>query len=185
MTLSRPPAMPSLPSDMRDDEEQQRIAQQKVAYKAELERQIMAKQQQQQQGLRPSTTEVAPDDEFAIHAPSPEDLFGLLKLCGSEDGVIAYLARLWSMSTTAIGPTVRGWIKALPDVPPPSRQRSAPPVISPAVSAFALANATAGQHAKRPPQVMQIREPPPSAPVPTSAPNLVAAMRALDARLSA
>ena len=171
----RPPPVDAL-QDMSELEK----ALQKAEYRAALAEQIAVKQQQ------PPSEEISAADDFRkVVAPSPEDLFGLLKLCGSEDGVIAYLAKHWSMSTTAIGPTVRGWIKALPDVPPPSRQRSAPPVISPAVSAFALANATAGQHAKRPPQVMQIREPPPSAPVPTSAPNLVAAMRALDARLSA
>jgi len=176
--LSRPPAMPHLPG--ATDEEQKQAAERKAKYKAELEQQMLEKA-----AAAKDPEPRAPDvsDEFQIHAPTPDDLFGLLKLCGSEKGVIDYLARLWNMEASTIAPTVRIWIKALPAVPPPSRQRSAPPLISPAVSAFALARAPAAQRAMRPPDVMRV-EPPPSAPVQSSREAVIAAMRGLDARLN-
>ena len=179
--LSRPPAMPRLPGAV-DEEEQQREAKRKAEYRAELERQMLEKAAAAgQEGAPRSSTDL--DDEFRIHAPTPDDLFGLLKLCGSDDKVIDYLARLWGMDSSSIAPTVRGWIKALPAVPPPSRQRSAPPLLSPAVTAYALARAPAATRAMRPPDVLRV-EPPPSAPVQSSREAVIMAMRGLDARLN-
>ena len=72
------------------------------------------------------THPTAPSVARAIIAPSLDDLFGLRKLCGSDIGVIEYLANWYDMEADAIAPTVQGWLANCPDVQPPSRQRSAP-----------------------------------------------------------
>lgn len=122
-------------------------------------------------------------------APSVEDLYGLYSLCGSEHGVVTYLAKLYGLTPDEIAPTVHGWLESLPAVPPPSRQRSAPPVLNPALEArLAHANPRSTLLRIQPPDVMRIE-------VPQSAPcgqnlaaergqKLVAAMRALESRMN-
>lgn len=65
---------------------------------------------------------------------SYEDLHELFRLCaGNEAEVVQTLARLWQMDPSAIRPLVRSWfsIATFPPIVPPSRSRSAPPVLSP------------------------------------------------------
>lgn len=158
------------------------LRKQKLAdYKAELDRQISEKQnpvedkrQERKGGL--------------LHPPTPADLFGLLKLCGSEDGVTEYLARLYGMEASTIAPTVHGWIKSLPTVPPPSRQRSAPAAPSSFQSgSMTVVDPRGRQQQQQQPggviQICRIKTPPASAPVRNSA-DISAGLRAINARLS-
>ena len=63
-----------------------------------------------------------------ITPPSVEDLFALYRLCGgSESRVVELLAKLWDTQPAAIASVVKGWMSGLPDAPPPSRRRTAPP----------------------------------------------------------
>ena len=127
---------------------------------------------------------------FDAYVPAAEDLMGLYQLCGSEEKVVEYLARLNGIPAETIAPIVRSWISGLPKLPVPSRQRSAPPVLNPpfASVAAAVAKAVSGAPAaarsstQLPPQVMKI-VPPSSAPARGSA-GVVAAFRALDSRLN-
>ena len=163
------------------------LRKQKLAeYKAELDRQIEAKQQAKQQDEAFKRPEQGKPG--GLVAPTPADLLGLLKLCGSEDSVVDYLARVWGMDASTIAPTVRGWIKALPAVPPPSRQRSAPPA-APSFGAPSTSTAVLNLRGKQQPennviQICRIKTPPASAPVKPSAPALMSAIRAVNARLS-
>ena len=135
------------------------------------------------------------------YVPAMEDLMGLYQLCGSEEKVVDYLARLNGIPNEAIAPIVHSWIQALPKLPLPSRQRSAPPALNPPYASVAAAvakamasssgapAAAAVSHGKRqqlqhelPPQVMKII-PPNSAPARGSN-SVVAAFRALDSRLN-
>ena len=122
-------------------------------------------------------------------APSLEDLYALRALCGSEEGTIAHLARCFDIPAETCAPVVHEWLEALPPIPPPSRQRSAPPVLAPAAHAriaAALASAT-GADIPSPfaAASSSLRIPPGSAPpAPGSGPGVIAAMRALDARLN-
>lgn len=124
-------------------------------------------------------------EERSIHPPTIEDLYGLLKLCGSESGVVDYFSRWYQLPKDTIQPTILGWLAALPAVPPPSRMRSAPAMSGPrtaaAAPALTLRKPTA---AVRGPDILPIKTPPASAPVHQSA-QIVAAMRSVDARLSA
>lgn len=185
MALSRtldmrgPPAMHVAP----DRDERRRKAEAQAEYKAVLEEQIRSRHEGEDVEIDDSDIKVP-----EIHAPTPEDLFGLLKLCGSGDKVIAYLANLWEISPVTIGPTVKGWLNNLPEVPPPSRQRSAPPLLNPAEAALrarlAAANVSHRQRGKMgPPEVMRV-DPPPSAPVRSTREDVIAAMRGLDTRLN-
>ena len=71
----------------------------------------------------------APADGSAqlLEPPAMEDLFALYKLCGGNvERCINLLARLWEVSVARIAPVVRSWLSLMPEVPPPSRMRSAP-----------------------------------------------------------
>ena len=76
-----------------------------------------------------------------VHAsaapPSMEDLLALNALFGNDpEGIVAFLARLWRATSSDIRPTVRTWLDALPPMPPPpSRSRTAPPVLPHGVEA--------------------------------------------------
>jgi len=67
--------------------------------------------------------------------PSAQDLYALYRLCGgSAIEVVEFLARLWGENPAAIADVVFSWLVELPSVPPPpSRSRSAPPVLPPAI----------------------------------------------------
>ena len=96
---------------------------------------------------------------------------------------MAYLARLYGVPAHSIAMTVRSWLAALPSVPPPSRQRSAPPIVGLSRMAPSVPSPSySGQH--RPPEIMKVAQPPPSAPVLGNDKNVVAAMKALDMRLN-
>ena len=113
-----------------------------------------------------------------LAAPSPDELHHLVRLCGSEDRVIALLAKTYGLSAETIAPTVLEWIAALPPLVPPSRQRSAPPALAPSVAAPVV---IAGR--PRGPDILPIKTPPASAPVRSSA-ELTAAMKAINTRLN-
>lgn len=151
------------------------------------------------------THPTAPSVARAIIAPSLDDLFGLRKLCGSDIGVIEYLANWYDMEADAIAPTVQGWLANCPDVQPPSRQRSAPGALTvnagmatrshlshaddpfKTTSSSFVAATAALRHPRaasiRPPEVLPIKTPPASAPV-QSAPSIAAALSATNHRLS-
>ena len=101
--------------------------------------------------------------------PSIDDLFALYRLCGgNESRCIDLLARLWDAPRDAIAPTVRQWLSGLPSVAPPSRSRSAPPML-PAWLAGADAVLASGKlgpipTAAAPIAVAPCRPPPISAP---------------------
>jgi len=120
-------------------------------------------------------------DRLDLRTPSSDDLHALKKLCGSDDLVVVHLARCYGVPVETIAPTVLRWLKDLPPVQPPSRQRSAPSVMAPAVMESALRRVVASA---RPPEVMPVRTPPASAPVKGDSAALVAAMRRLDTRLN-
>ena len=125
---------------------------------------------------------VAPAD-----GPSEEELFKLLKLCGSEERVVIFLARTFGLAPEQIAPTVMSWLAELPEVPPPSRQRSAPPDLSPErYAAWSPGYTLAGirRQANRIPDILPIRTPPPSAPVHGSGTELMASIRSIDRRLN-
>jgi len=114
---------------------------------------------------------------FFRQAPSVEDLTKLYELCGGDDDqVIAHLAKLFGLPPEAIASTVRTWLKMLPAVPPPSRQRSAPAVMAAEVGPLGVPK-KAGMGS----QMVKI-QPPASAPVPGR--EVIAAMRALDSRIN-
>lgn len=49
--------------------------------------------------------------------PTSKDIFSLYQLCGgSEERVIELLAHLWGTTIESITPTVRGWLRGLPDL---------------------------------------------------------------------
>ena len=121
---------------------------------------------------------VAPAD-----GPSEEELFKLLKLCGSEEQVVIFLARTFGLAPQQIAPTVMSWLAALPAVPPPSRQRSAPPDLSPESYAALSPASFYRRQANRVPDILPIRTPPPSAPV-HSGTELMASIRSIDWRLN-
>ena len=117
---------------------------------------------------------------------SPEELHRLLKLCGSEKGVVDYLAKAYGLPSASIAPVVMDWLSELPAIAPPSRMRSAPGHLAP--SSFDPINLSAEPIKPlplgRPSQVqmLPIRTPPITAPVGAS--NIAAAMRAIDGRLN-
>ena len=102
--------------------------------------------------------EGAPQIKRPIVAPSLEDLFGLRKLCGSDTAVIEYFANWYGMEADAIAPTIQGWLANCPDVPPPSRQRSAPAVNLSDYRAELRNQKVAAKI--RPPEVLPIKTPP-------------------------
>ena len=81
--------------------------------------------------------EMAGSISRSLAAPSADDLHGLLKLCGSEEATVAYLARIYNLPAEEIAPTFKAWLRELPPVAPPSRQRSAPPMVNSLMSAGA------------------------------------------------
>ena len=111
-------------------------------------------------------------------SPSAEDLYGLYKLCGDREAVVEHLARSFGVSVPTIRPTVLSWLDSLPRVPPPSRQRSAPPAVEQRNTADCSAAGATGTS----PMAPALRAPPPSAPVVRQ--DLAAAMRALDSRMN-
>jgi len=108
-----------------------------------------------------------------LTAPSPEELRTMLKLCGSKEALIAFLAKKKGLPQATIAPAVLAWLSELELGPPPSRQRSAPPVLMPAF--LSTRNRPAGLAA--------VKAPPCSAPM-QSAGEMMAAMRAIDSRLN-
>ena len=120
-------------------------------------------------------------ERLDLRTPSSDDLLQLKKLCGSDDLVVVHLARCYGVSVESIAPTVLRWLKDLPAVQPPSRQRSAPSVMAPTVMENALRRVVASA---RPPEILPVRTPPASAPVKGDSAALVAAMRRLDNRLN-
>lgn len=68
--------------------------------------------------------------------PSFDDLYALFVLHGgSEPDVVETLAKVWGCAPLAIAETVRSWLSSMPALPPPSRMRSAPAIVSPALQA--------------------------------------------------
>ena len=105
--------------------------------------------------------------------PPEEDLYGLYTLCGGDERlIIEHLAKVFERAPEDIAQTVRSWLADLPAVPPPSRQRSAPPMIAPSTRLASSSRA----------YPLPKNVPPLSAP--TTSHDLVAAMRALDNRLN-
>ena len=92
-----------------------------------------------------------------LTVPSMDDLYGLVKLCGSNDGVVNYLARVYGLEADIIKPTVLEWLSALPPLPPPSRQRSAPAAPE-RVPRSGLASLVAARNNALGPQILPIRE---------------------------
>lgn len=127
-----------------------------------------------------------------MKTPTPDELQRILKLCGNEAGVIALMAKQYGLPAEAIAPTVRGWLAALPPLPPPSRQRSAPANLDAHLNSL-VATRRGGKELPYPgalptPPSAGSRPgvPPASAPVQgrASTAEVVAAMRALDSRLN-
>ena len=120
-----------------------------------------------------------------LSPPPAEDLHALYKLCGGSEGLLAHhLAKIYGVTPSELSPTVASWLIGVPEIVPPSRQRSAPPVMAPE------ARCNAG--ARNEPGLL-----PPSSALPTGAPplsapaaarlcgqDLMLAMRAIDARLN-
>jgi hypothetical protein len=105
--------------------------------------------------------------------PSAADLFSLRQLCGDEQHVTDYLAKVYACESSTLAPLVRaGYVIAnLPPAVPPSRQRTAPPSM------------LAAETHKLPPTV-PMPPPPASAPLgraASSAELLVASVRRVDA----
>ena len=121
-----------------------------------------------------------------LAAPEQADLYALWRLCGTPDKVVHHIARSLSLVPSAIAPTVKQWLAELPEVPPPSRQRSAPAVLAPSMQARLVAAATPLQQLQRGQRadVLRLKTPPASAPALPGARDVTAAMRALDARLN-
>lgn len=72
----------------------------------------------------------------SLASMSYEDLHEIYRLCGGrEKEVTKLLAKFWATESTAIEPLVRSWFAAaaFPPFEPPSRHRSAPPALSPAM----------------------------------------------------
>ena len=70
----------------------------------------------------------------AAAPPTLEDLVALYRLCGGDKlEVVYFLANLWRVDPDSIGPTVVSWLADMPPVELPSRSRSAPPVLPPAL----------------------------------------------------
>lgn len=111
-----------------------------------------------------------------LPVPSATDLYALTRLCGDVPAVAQYLSGLYQCDRTMLEPIVRSWYKVanVPPVVPPSRQRSAPPVLAPAAQ-VQDASVTAV------PMV-----PPASAPLvrAASSAELIASLRRVDARLN-
>jgi hypothetical protein len=114
--------------------------------------------------------------------PSYEDLYALYQLCGGRQAeVVATLARLWGTSARLIEPAVAAWLADLPPILPPSRSRSAPAVLPPAIKSR-LMSARVMQPPKPP------RLPGASAPVGSSQYTLastLSGLHAASARLNA
>ena len=118
--------------------------------------------------------------------PTPEELFRLLKLCGSEALVAKHLAKVFDVPFEAVAPVVHEWVQNLPEVPPPSRQRSAPGAPE-MLSGFQLTTRaqTRDQFAgPSKPEMIKIREPPASAPVRPSSEEMMRTMARLDHRIN-
>ena len=113
--------------------------------------------------------------------PTEQELQRLLKLYGQEDAVIAHYARQYNLDRGYIAATVRAWLKTLPGIAPPSRQRSAPADLLPEREAAATG---ASQAIVKRPEVLLVKTPPASAPVFSSSSEAVKAMMALDNRLN-
>jgi hypothetical protein len=118
---------------------------------------------------------------MSLRTPSPEELFKLLRLVGgSHDQVVALLAKQYDLPPDVIAPTVLGWLEQLPEAPPPSRQRSAPPNLAPS-------NVVHRFPSSKGPEILPIKTPPSTAPAVAARGNmtgLMAAMRAVDSRLN-
>ena len=114
--------------------------------------------------------------------PPAEDLQGLYALCGgSEDALINHLAKVHGLPPQDLAPTILLWLADTPEIPPPSRQRSAPPVL-------AVTGSAGGRAASILRGVPRARPPPQSAAGDigrsSSDSELAAAMRAVDTRLN-
>ncbi len=68
--------------------------------------------------------------KVAMATPPAEDLFALYRLCGGDEvKVIDLLAQLWGTAAVSIAPMVRQWLQNMPKLVPPSRSRTAPPML--------------------------------------------------------
>jgi hypothetical protein len=111
-----------------------------------------------------------------IQRPPEEDLYGLYVLCGGDEHqILEHLAKFFKRAPQDIAPTVRSWLADMPAIPPPSRQRSAPPKVANQGVAPGVRLMASGPFSAP-------KAPPHSAP--TTSNDLVAAMRALDNRLN-
>lgn len=117
-----------------------------------------------------------------VPKPPAEDLQGLYALCGgSEEALITHLAKVHGVPPQDLAPTVLSWLAERPEIPPPSRQRSAPPVL-----------AAVDNKGGRAPSILRgvarTRPPPQSAAADIGRSSLdselAAAMRAVDTRLN-
>ena len=128
---------------------------------------------------------------FGLHSlpvPSAADLYSLCRLCGDQQGVTAYLARLYDCDSATLAPIVKSWyaIADLPPLVPPSRQRSAPPILPPEQPRPPLPYSPHGGAGSLAPSTPLLPAPA-SAPVRrtgSSADLLVASLRRVDARLN-
>jgi hypothetical protein len=114
-----------------------------------------------------------------LKVPTPDELRDLRRLCGSDELVIAYLAKTLALPAESIASDVRGWLADLPYIPPPSRQRSAP--AAPTQPLMARRAASKDQHK---PEIMRVRTPPKSAPCRPSSAELIKEMSMLNLHMS-
>ena len=128
------------------------------------------------------------DEVVRLPNPDPDDLYGLYKLCGSEDAVVEHIAKACGVEPVQIRQQILACLAQLPEVPPPSRQRSAPPVVAPEQRVLAQTAANSNSlfrgGSTGGPDVLRVRAPPQSAPATGSRGDIAAAMRALDSRLN-
>ena len=114
-----------------------------------------------------------------LKVPTPDELRDLRRLCGSDELVIAYLAKTLALPAESIASDVRSWLADLPYIPPPSRQRSAP--AAPTQPLMARRAASKDQHK---PEIMRVRTPPKSAPCRPSSAELIKEMSMLNLHMS-
>ena len=126
-----------------------------------------------------------PTPELSL--PTPEELFHLLKLCGSEQQVVAYLAKKFCVSPGSIAETVHGWLANLPTVPPPSRQRSAPAIPLNGIKFRSLTSSSSLSTAvsfQTRPEMLTVKTPPASAPVRPASREMMKTLERLNHRIN-
>ena len=109
---------------------------------------------------------------------SIDELHRLLHLTGSKEQVVELISGRHGRESAAAAE--RAIADTVLPMPPPSRQRSAPPDLMPTLPA---PQGRRGFAVRRGPDILPVQSPPASAPVQNVA-NVMAAMRAIDSRLN-